>query len=325
MKIPVSAWIVTAWFATNAVAQDTEWAGKINLARQAQASGRYRDAIALLRQAVALADGFGRKDARTWETYGSLAIVYEDAGFPGGSMRFNRQTIGMVKAAIGKDNATYAHLLANLATVYVGLGDMAPAERQLREALRIETGLPHPDPDDIATLQSRLAVVLANRHRYAETERLIGLALPVLERTGDTVETATALGTLGIVRGWQRHYDESLELVGEAVRMMEKQYGPGNPLLLRSMSTLAAAYTLAGRKEEAGAAFRRAITICEESLPPGHPSRAALLANYARYLRGAGQGAQAKAVEAEARSLALDMASRDGAGMTVDVSDFRQK
>jgi tetratricopeptide (TPR) repeat protein len=323
MTIVVSASVLAALFAAHATVQDSDWAGNLRRAQQAEAGGRYMEAIALLRQTVALTDKFGPGDERTWATYNSLANVYEDAGFPADSMHVYRQTMGMVKAAVGEQNIEYARLLANLATVYVGSGDMVSAENMLREALQIERQLTHPDPVEMALLKSRLAGVLAKLGRYAEAERMIGVTLPVLEGAEDTMATATTLSTLGMVRSRERRYGESLEAIGKAVAILEKKFGPDNPVLIRPLSAMAEADTLAGRKEDAGAAFRRAIAICEKSLPPGHPSRAALLAGYARYLRATGERARAKTVEAQARSLAQNIARRDGMGMTVDVSELR--
>ncbi len=200
---------------------------------------------------------------------------------------------------------------------------MGTAESMLRQALQIERQLPHPDAVEMAMLESRLAGVLAKLRRYAEAEQMIGVTLPVLERAGETTATATTLCTLGMVRSRERRYHESLEAIGQAVAILEKKFGPDNPVLIRPLSAMAAAYTLAGRKEDAGAAFRRAIAVCDKGLPPGHPSRAALLAGYARYLRSVGERAQAKTMEAQSRSLSRDIARRDGMGMTVGVSDLR--
>jgi tetratricopeptide (TPR) repeat protein len=325
MTTLVSASVLAGILAATAVAQDTEWAGKLRRAGQAESGGHYLEAIVLLRQAAALADGFGPRDSRTWATYDSLAIVYENAGLTANSIRTYRHAIAMVKAAIGKQNEAYARLQANLGTVYLRYGDIVPAASMLREALQIETQLPDPDPIQVAAEQSRLAEALASRRRYEEAERMLELALPVLERAGQTSEVATTLNSLGMVRSCQRRYDESLELIGKAVATVEEKVGSEHPLLLRPLNNLALVYALAGRTEEAGATFRRALAICEKSLPPDHPSRAALLVNYARFLRGIGERTQAKAMEAEARSLARDNARRDGLALTVDVSSLRQE
>jgi tetratricopeptide (TPR) repeat protein len=322
----VSACALAGFFtgtAAAAAAHDTEWAGKLSLAEQAQTSGRYPEAVALLRQAAALADGFGPRDRRTWSTYNSLAVAYENAGLLSDSMRTYRQAMAMVKAAVGTETADYAWLEANLGVVHLRHGDTAPAVSTLREALQIEMRLPQPKPDEIAFVQSRMAEPLVSLHRYEEAERMIGLALPVLERAERTVDVAIAFNDLGLVRRRQRRYDESLAEIGKAVATLEAKFGSVHPLLLNPLINQAVVYSLAGRNEEAGATFRRALTICTTSLPPDHPSHAALLARYARFLRGIGEKTQAKAVEAEARSLAQDNARREGMGITVDVSGLR--
>jgi tetratricopeptide (TPR) repeat protein len=231
----------------------------------------------------------------------------------------------MIKAAIGKQNVIYARMLANLGTVYLENGYFASATTTLREALQIAERLPHPDSVETAEMQSRMGEVLARQGHYAEADRMLGLALPVLKRAGATAEEATTLGSLGMLRGLERRYAEAVDATSTQVVTLETTFGPEHPRLLRPLNNLAVVYAQAGRMQEAGAAFRRAVAICEKQLPPGHPNHAALLTNYAAFLRQTGERAQAKAVEAEARSLARDNARRDGLGMTVDVSAFLSK
>jgi Tfp pilus assembly protein PilF len=106
---------------------------------------------------------------------------------------------------------------------------------------------------------------------------------------------------------------------------VEQHEGPDHPLLLRPLNNMAVLYDQAGQREEAEATFKRARSICEKYLSPDHPSYAAVLTNYAAFLRHAGEKSRAKDIEEQARALTRQNASRQGLGLTVDVSSFRQK
>lgn len=325
MTTLISAGVMVVFLAAAAAAQEAEWLSKIKLAQQAETGGRYLDAVTLYQQAATVAAKFGPRDQRTWGSYNSLAMVYEEAGFPADALRTHRHTIELIKSAIGKQNAIYARMLANLGTVYLENGYFASAATTLREALQIEQRLSHPDSVEIAEMQSRMGEVLARQGHYAEADRMLGLALPVLKDAGATAEEATTLGSLGMLRGLERRYAEAVDAISTQVATLETTFGPEHPRLLRPLNNLAVVYSQAGRMQEAGAAFRRAVAICEKQLPPGHPNHAALLTNYAVFLRRTGEKTQAKTVEAEARSLAHDNARWNGLGMTVDVSAFLSK
>jgi len=322
MRTLISAGAVVVFLAATATAQDAEWLGKIKGAQHAEITGNYLEAVTLYQQAAALTKSYGPKDQRTWGTYNALAVAYEEVGLPADSIRTHRHVIDLIKAGAGKQNVLYARVLANLGTDYLENGYFASAANTLREALEIQVRLPHPDAVETAELQSRLGETLARQHHYADADRLLAQALPVLKEAGATLEEATTLGSLGMLRGLQQRYGEAVDAISRQVAALEAAFGPEHPRLLRPLNNLAVVYSQAGRTEEADAIFRRAMAICVKQLPPGHPNHAALLTNYAAFLRRTGQKAEAKALEAQAHTLASDNARRDGLGMTVDVSAF---
>src|SRR5438067_1532701 len=79
------------------------------------------------------------------------------------------------------------------------------------------------------------------------------------------------------------------------------------------------------RRDQAAAAFQRALALAEKYLGTDHPTYAAVLLNYAEFLRASGRKAEAKTLEAQSRSVLLESARRNGLGLTVDVSTLRAK
>lgn len=302
-----------------------QWSTELVQAQQLEARGLYAEALLKFREAAALSDSFGTRDARRWATYDLLAIALNENGDVPESVSTYRRSLGMVKGAIGTNNRDYEQLLGNLGMVYLAHGQVAAAENSVRQALRIEKTQPHPDPLHIATMEVRLVQVLYNRRRYKDADRLLAPELPVIEELGEAREVASVVNTLGLIRRAQHRYSESIELLGRAVSLVEEKFGPNHPLLVGPLTNLGGVYAAAGMTAEADAEYQRAMRIGEDHLPPGHPLRVTLLGNYAAFLRSTGEKRQAKAMAAEARSLARDNALREGDGMTVDVSAFRQK
>jgi len=302
-----------------------DWSGKLVLAQQLEAHGRYAEALPEFQHAAALADRFGPHDPRTWATYDRLAIVYEENGDIARSVATYHHILAMVKAAAGTSSREYERILANLGTVYLEDHQDGMGENLLRQARRIELAQPQPAPLHVAMIDMRLAQALYNRGHYEEAAGLLTNSLPVIEEHGQARDVASALNSLGLIRKAQHRYDESLELSARTVAVIENNFGSSHPLLLSPLNNLGGIYAAVGRTSEAEAAYQRAMRIAENTLGPDHPWRVTLLENYAVFLRSTGEKRQAKAMLQQARSLARQSALRQGTGMTVDVSSFRDK
>lgn len=70
--------------------------------------------------------------------------------------------------------------------------------------------------------------------------------------------------------------------------------GPGNPLLLSSLYSLATFYGERKEYEKASAQYERALQLKEEASGRNHPDVAAILRRYARLLEEAGRPAEAE-------------------------------
>jgi tetratricopeptide (TPR) repeat protein len=309
-----------------ALAQDTEWETTMVRAISADNKANYTEAVALFRQAKALADRFAGNDVRRWATYNRLGVAWEEAGVPGESARVFREVISLIKSTEGTDNDKYASALANLGATLIILNQFEEAEGALRDALKIQMHLQPPNRLRIAMAQSRLGEALLSQGKRREAQKLIETALPVLQVSGaEDSEIAITINNLALVRHGQHRYDETIQLLTSSLELIEKEFGAEHPLLLRPLNNIAVVYHQVGKDAEAAAAFRRAQALCDKLLPPTHPSHTALLINYAAFLRHSGEKARAKTMEEEARSLNRDNARAMGLGLTVDVTAFRGK
>jgi tetratricopeptide (TPR) repeat protein len=127
------------------------------------------------------------------------------------------------------------------------------------------------------------------------------------------------------VREFQGKNEEAIQMFRQAIATHEADLGPVHPILIRPLTSMARVQAAAGRQDEADAIFRRAVAIAEQRLGPEHPAYSDVLMCYARFLRAAGHKRESKLLEACSRSARQENARRDGVGLTVDTSAFRQK
>ena len=131
-----------------------------------------------------------------------------------------------------------------------------------------------------------------------------------------------ALNNLGTLRFHQGRLQEAADLYERSLDGFEAALGTAHRLLLRPLNNLARVYAALGRTSDAEATFRRAVSIAEVILTV-HPDGAAVLANFAAFLRKSGRKTEANAWEQRSR-MALQEYDRDhGIGMTDDKTTFK--
>lgn len=79
--------------------------------------------------------------------------------------------------------------------------------------------------------------------------------------------------------------------------------GPGNPLLLSSLYSLANFYQDRKEYDKAAAQYQRALHIKEETIGPDHPDVASILQRYARLLQEANRPTEAANLLARANAI----------------------
>ena len=319
----VMIWAVAS---TGAAAQTSEWAQMVNRADALDRKGNYQEAAVEYESALRVAASFGPADRSVPLTLNKLALTYDALGRYTDSIRLFQRALAMVERAKGKDSQEYGSVLNNLSAVYVEEGDFAKAEPLIRQALVIDEKVLRPDSPQLAKARSVLADVLIKRGKYPEADRLLVQAIHFFEKQpGGQRDVGIALNNLGVVRRKEKQNEESRRLLEEALAVIESDSGPDHPVLARLHNNLGDTYAALGLRDQSDAAYRRSIQIAEAHLGPEHPQFAVLLHNYAGFLRDCGRKSEAKILEARSRAAFQQSARRNGIGMTVDVSAFRQK
>jgi len=304
--------------------------GYIQLMEQGAAlerGGNYSESLTVYQEALRVAERDKLHPRALASTLNQLGMVYDDLGRFSDALRQFRRAAAIIEKLEGKDNLNYAVLLGNLAADYGELHQDNTARPLLREA--IDTYVRNGATEDprLAIARITLAQTAMNAGKYGEAEELLQQALAVLRLQKQTTwvrQTAITINNLGVVYRLQKRHAEAEPQFRESIHMIEDEFGKEHPRLLEPLNNLALAYLDLGRYEDAIQAMRRAEAIGEARLRPEHPSYGRLLVNYANVLRKAGHKAEAKQIERRGKAALADSARNTGAGMTVDVSAFRQ-
>ncbi len=108
-------------------------------------------------------------------------------------------------------------------------------------------------------------------------------------------------------------YEEALPFAEKALRLSEREFGPGHPATAIFLNNLGRVYKAQGRYAEAEPLHKRALAILEEARGPEHSVVASSLQNYAALLRKTGRGTEAAKMETRAKAIRAKHAEQNPA------------
>ena len=306
--------------------QADDWQRLMDQGIAAHTAGDYGEAASCYRAAAALSEHFDRANSRRFAAWNALATAYDALGRYADAETNYRRALGAAEQAQGKSSVSYASVLANLGTLYAETGQAARAVKTLRQALAIHESAALVSERRIALTRSSLGDVLAFTGKYGEAANHLTTALAALEKLPDNwSEIAVTLNGLAVTRMFQADYADSERLLRRALATLEQHAGSDHPMLVRPLNDLASVLAREHRMDETAALLRRAIDIAGRRIGIEHRLYGKLLANYAGYLRQAGEKSQAKTFQAQADRILQDSARRNGLGVRVDISTLRAR
>jgi tetratricopeptide (TPR) repeat protein len=284
--LPKLAMCAIALTISSAAAADDDWRGVMDEGGRLEQAGNYTAAAEKYREAERLAESGDRAPVRLPLTLNALGLVYDIMGRYADAERQFRRTLTILDRTIGKENAPYGIVLANLAAALSALGRYPEAERLDREALALHERVLGVNDVQVALSRNALAEVLVREKRYDEAARLQAEAAEILETRSETerLRLGLILINLAATKRMLGRKGESVPLLERALPIVEHEVGPGCAVFAGALNNAALVYTEAGRSQEADAAFRRSLEIYERTLGADHPSYAQVLANYAAFL-----------------------------------------
>jgi tetratricopeptide (TPR) repeat protein len=226
--------------------------------------GRYEDAIAEHRRALAMLERFGKeRNTRCSEVLNNLAVVYLDQGKYDQGESYLRRALAEREAVLGPKHPGTASLNANLGMVLGVRARYGEALEYLRRSLAIREQARGPSHADVARSQEALAAALRKLGKYEEAMALSRRALAGYTRSlgAEASEVAKPLETLSLIFANTGRTAEAVEHAERAVAIRTKKLGPNNPATAWVRSTLAEVYVIAERFTDAEREARASLEV----------------------------------------------------------------
>jgi TPR repeat protein/CHAT domain-containing protein/Tfp pilus assembly protein PilF len=205
----------------------------------------------------------------------------------------------------GEGSFQHTGIMLALGTLYAETGQNEKAETHYRRCLALREEKMGKEHVHVANVLNNLALLLTNTLRPREAEPLYKRAVPIFEKSGDTVKLADVLNNLGTLYQGIGRPEEGEPLVLRALKIREDRVPVDEADVADSCVTLANGYADTGRYEKAEPYYARAIKFWE-GIDRQHPKLAIVLESQAALYHDLGQND--KAEELFQRSLKIRQA-----------------
>lgn len=267
------------------------------LSETASWEGRMDESLALNREALEVAEAaFGETDPRTISALNAIAETLLEESKPEEAEPLIHEVIRRSRIEFGPESVRTAKARAVLGKYYVGVGNFAAAESEIRFAVQKlrEHGV---DGLEFSAIVGQLGWVLEELGQSAEAEEHLREAVRVLRAEyGEEghPELAAVLSNLAgpLFQGnraeasQKERLAEAEALLRESVDMYARTIGEDNWRTARALSNLSVVKTKQGKVAEAGELLRRSVEVIRRTMGDRHPAIGGPLSNLARnYLR----------------------------------------
>lgn len=166
-------------------------------------------------------------------------------------------------AAQSSDQSGYLMCLDGLADVFMLQENFSAVEKLSQEGIRIESGLPHPDPLRMARRVHRLGIA---RYRTAPSDDVLpalqkGLQLHEAAYGSNHPETVRVMSELGAIFRAQGRYEEAKLCLRRSLKFHQNVLGCDHPAAVQDLQQLAGALEESGDTEGAAAEYERVIEL----------------------------------------------------------------
>lgn len=277
-----------------------------NLAISVRRQGRYLEAEALFRHAIAAGEPvLGPDHPDVVKSLNGLADTLRLRGqYPEAEALF-RRVLAVRERTLGANNADTGQALGGLANTLSAEGHHAEADGLQRRAIAIQEKVSGRDHPDVGILLNNLAASLIHQARYGEAEATLRRVLAIQRRAlkARNPDLASTLVNLAVAVQRQGRYAEAEPLIRQALAIREIALGPTHPGTTRAQLDLAANLSARGLYAEAVRLERQALATEEATLGPDHPDVGATLINLGDDLRVSGWHVEAEAMHRRALAI----------------------
>ena len=269
-------------------------------------TGRFSEAVPLLKKAVAIAEKhYGPDHKETASMQNNLAMTYHRAGDFAHAEPLFKQALATFKKTLGPKHAQVASTTNSLAKLYLDMGDFARAEPLLKESLALREKILGPDHKDVATSLNDLAQFYKATGDYKQAEKMYQRAAAIYEKSLGPNHThlATVLYNLANLYRSVGDYKKAEPLYQRSLAIREKALGGDHPEVAISLSNMGIFYEALGDYNRAEQFYNRALAIYEKRLGPDHPDVGGVLISLAGLYKAKGEYDRAES--AYKRALAI--------------------
>jgi tetratricopeptide (TPR) repeat protein len=238
-------------------------------ARLLGAAGRWREAVAPLRQAVELkARALGPRHPDVAEALLSLAREMKGPTEYDEALATARRALDILERAYGPDHPETARAWKALGQIHRDRGEFWEELIYARRFLALQERLAGPESLDVAGGRWSLATALSNLGQFEEALAEYQAALSVFQATyrevGDRqLQIASLMGNVAGMRYQLGEDAQALRAAEEALQIHLRVAGPEDPKLVHPLYGVGLALSALGRGAEADGYFQRAYAAAQ--------------------------------------------------------------
>ena len=235
----------------------------------------------------------------------AVASTYAGLGLYAPARIQQTEALRIVESNLGKDHATVAATLGQLAGLELKAGDLVAAERQATAARRaLEARGLTQDTRYAAVLQT-LALVQKEQGRYASAAELLQQAVVINQAAGAAASEVLLDNWHNLANVYieQAEYGRAGELMQRVLDEKRRVYPGAHPSLAQSINDLAVVKLQQGNFAAAEPLARESVAMFRQTLGDENPELAHALNNLASVLVNQGKFEEAEACQREALRL----------------------
>ncbi|MEO1145548.1 MAG: tetratricopeptide repeat protein [Cyanobacteria bacterium J06638_22] len=255
---------------------------------QLESQGRYREAIPLAQQAIAIREeALGAEALPVADSLNQLGLLHRAQGNYSAAEPLYQRALAIREAGLGSDHPDVAESLNNLAVLYYTQGNYTAAIPLLERSLSILESVLGEDHEAVGIALNNLAQLYEFQGDYFRAEQAFQRSLPILEQTlgADHPNVASSLNNLAALYRLQGNYAAAEPLYQQSLAIRLRVLGENHPDVADSYNNLASMYIDQGNYDQAESLYQRAIAIEEATVGPTHPDVAQTLNNLAELYR----------------------------------------
>src|SRR5579871_3603115 len=257
--------------------------------------GNFREAVPLLREAVAINATIGTDTPDYANSLHNLAGALIDEGNMSEAETMDKQSLAIRRKVNGPGHPDLSYPLNNLGYLFLEKGDWASAEPFLKENLEIRQNTDGKGPR-LASALNNWARMLQEKGDYKKADESYQESIAMMRAANGPASwyLDKILANLGLLRADQGKYAEADEFEQQSLEMRTKLGGGESPDQAASLVDLALVRSLQHDPASAESMLREALATRKKEVEPGHTAIISMEVRLGEVLTDEGKTAEAE-------------------------------